>query len=181
MVVFEDTELSRRQLLFPVIGLDRFRRAALAVRYRQQNIIFVRKALHIRPRNQQCVCIVKLAGKDMRFSMKMMFAPYIELALPCGAKAPMDLVLCALRFVENSWIKRYRNGGVTCCDSSSCFRKLNSNKEYSLLGGGGCVWQPCWSKISDIWSHAMMMTEYSKMQMCSSVTELLSISEMSFL
>ena len=78
MVVFEDTELYRWQRLFPVIGLDWFRRAALAVRYRQQNIIFVRKALHIRPRDQQCVCIVKLAGKDMRFSMKMMFAPYIE-------------------------------------------------------------------------------------------------------
>ena len=45
MVVFEDTELSRWQRLFPVIGLDRFRRAALAVRYRQQIIIFVRKTL----------------------------------------------------------------------------------------------------------------------------------------
>ena len=41
MVVFGDTELSRRQRLFPVIGLDRFRRVALAVRYRQRNIIFV--------------------------------------------------------------------------------------------------------------------------------------------
>ena len=45
-----------------------------------------------------------------------------------------------LRFVENTWIKRYRHGGVTCCDSSLCFRKLNSDKEYSILGGGGCVW-----------------------------------------
>ena len=90
MAVFEDTELSRRQLLFPVIGLDRFRRAALAVRYRQQIIIFVRKALHIRPREQQCVCIVKLAGKDMRFSMKMMFAPYIELRMQPSERGSIE-------------------------------------------------------------------------------------------
>ena len=90
MVVFGDTELSRRQRLFPVIGLDRFRRAALAVRYRQQNIIFVRKALHIRPRDQQCVCIVKLAGKDMRFSMKMMFAPYIELRMQPSERGSIE-------------------------------------------------------------------------------------------
>ena len=46
MVVFGDTELSRRQRLFPVIGLDRFRRVALAVRYRQRNIIFVYSRLN---------------------------------------------------------------------------------------------------------------------------------------
>ena len=47
MVVFGDTELSRRQRLFPVIGLDRFRRVALAVRYRQRNIIFVYSRLKV--------------------------------------------------------------------------------------------------------------------------------------
>ena len=67
MAVFEDTELYRWQRLFPVIGLDRFRRAALAVRYRQQNIIFVRKALHIRPRDQQCVCIVTARREGYAF------------------------------------------------------------------------------------------------------------------
>ena len=33
---------------------------------------FVRKALQVRLRDQQCVCIAKLGGKDLRFSMKMM-------------------------------------------------------------------------------------------------------------
>ena len=37
--------------------------------------IFVRKTLLVRPRDQQCVCVAKLAGQDQRFSMKMMFAP----------------------------------------------------------------------------------------------------------
>ena len=34
--------------------------------------IFVRKTLRVRPRDQQCICIAKLAEKDLRFSMKMM-------------------------------------------------------------------------------------------------------------
>ena len=41
--------------------------------------IFVRKTLQVRLRDQQCVCIAKLAGKDLRFSMKMMCAPVLEL------------------------------------------------------------------------------------------------------
>jgi hypothetical protein len=43
--------------------------------------IFVRKALQVRPRDQQCICIAKLAEKDLRFSMKMMFAPVHETSL----------------------------------------------------------------------------------------------------
>jgi len=90
--------------------MKQFRRAALAVRYRSKASIFVRKALHIRPRDQiggkppssrvsrsmsggrqsaffSCehepgtlACrLRKVAGQDMRFSMKMMFAPVPEL------------------------------------------------------------------------------------------------------
>jgi len=43
--------------------------------------IFVRKTLYIRPRDQQCICIADLAGQDIRFSMKMMFAPNSEASL----------------------------------------------------------------------------------------------------
>ena len=38
----------------------------------------MRKTLQVRPRDQQCICIVKLAGQDLRFSIKMMRAPEIE-------------------------------------------------------------------------------------------------------
>ena len=34
--------------------------------------IFVRKALQVRLRDQQCVCIAKLGRQDLRFSMKIM-------------------------------------------------------------------------------------------------------------
>jgi hypothetical protein len=37
--------------------------------------IFVRKTLQVRPRDQKSVSFFKLAGKDLRFSMKMMLAP----------------------------------------------------------------------------------------------------------
>ena len=46
--------------------------------YRRKASIFVRKALRVRPRDQQCVSIGRLAGKDLRFSMKMMLAPDSE-------------------------------------------------------------------------------------------------------
>ena len=37
--------------------------------------IFVRKTLQVRPRDQKRAGVFKLAGQDLRFSMKMMFAP----------------------------------------------------------------------------------------------------------
>ena len=37
--------------------------------------IFVRKTLQVRPRDQKRAGVFRLAGQDLRFSMKMMFAP----------------------------------------------------------------------------------------------------------
>ena len=53
----------------------KFRKAVLTIHLRRKTSIFVRKILQVRPRDQQCTCIAKLAEKDLRFSMKMMFAP----------------------------------------------------------------------------------------------------------
>jgi hypothetical protein len=55
--------------------VGQLRQAALTVRFRGKASIFVRKTLQVRPRDQKCICIFKLAGQDLRFSMKMMFAP----------------------------------------------------------------------------------------------------------
>ncbi len=44
------------------------------VRVRRKESIFVRKTLRVRLRDQQCVSIAKLAGKDLRFSMKMVLS-----------------------------------------------------------------------------------------------------------
>ena len=43
-----------------------------------QSIHLHEKQKRFRPRDQQCICIAKLAGKDLRFSMKMMLAPDSE-------------------------------------------------------------------------------------------------------
>ena len=56
-----------------------FRLAALALRLRRKAFIFIRKTLQVRPRDQQCICIAKLAEKDLRFSMKMMFSSLLKL------------------------------------------------------------------------------------------------------
>jgi len=44
------------------------------VRVRRKESIFVRKTLRVRLRDQQCVSIAKLGGKDLRFSMKMVLS-----------------------------------------------------------------------------------------------------------
>ena len=48
---------------------------------RRKASIFVRKTLRVRPRDQQCVRIGWLAGQDLRFSMKMMFAAVLDTVL----------------------------------------------------------------------------------------------------
>ena len=49
--------------------------------YRRKASIFMRKTLRVRPRDHQCVRIGRLAGKDLRFSMKMMLATVLDTAL----------------------------------------------------------------------------------------------------
>jgi hypothetical protein len=75
----------KNQELLDVLAL-RFRRqvrpAALVIRLRRKAFIFIRKTLQVRPRDQQCISIAKLAEKDLCFSMKMMFEP--------GIKAPVQ-------------------------------------------------------------------------------------------
>jgi len=44
-----------------------------------QSIYLREKQKQVRPRDQQCICIVKLAGQDLRFSMKMMLVPTMKL------------------------------------------------------------------------------------------------------
>ena len=53
---------------------NKIRKAVLTIRFTTQSIHLREKQKQVRPRDQQCICIAKLAEKDLRFSMKMMFA-----------------------------------------------------------------------------------------------------------
>jgi hypothetical protein len=65
-------------------SLQQFRPAAFTVRLSGSNAsIFVRKALRVRPRDRATAAyrLRKLAGKDLRFSMKMMLTPVYGVSL----------------------------------------------------------------------------------------------------
>ena len=72
-----------KMMFAPVMKLrcKQFRPAAFTVRLSGSKAsIFVRKALRVRLRDRATAAcrLRKLAGKDLRFSMKMMFAPVYE-------------------------------------------------------------------------------------------------------
>jgi len=82
----KDLRFLMKMMLAPAYeaSLQQFRPAAFTVRLSGSNVsIFVRKALRVRPRDRMAaVCrLRKLAGKDLRFSMKMMLAPAYEASL----------------------------------------------------------------------------------------------------
>jgi len=65
----------RKELCAGIGSSQQFRQAVPAVRCRQRAYIFVRKTLQVRLRDHKSVSFCKLGGQDLRFSMKMMFAP----------------------------------------------------------------------------------------------------------
>ncbi len=65
-----------------VMYLMQFRQAVLEISYRRKAFIFVRKTLRVRLRDRVGGSrLRRLAGKDLRFSMKIMFAPVSGAAL----------------------------------------------------------------------------------------------------